>query len=91
MAMREIELDGRQMDSRTKAHQYIRETLGLPACYGANLDALSDCLREQTGISIILTHKSAIVNSLGKYGHRLIRVLESSSKCRKDFRFRARD
>ena len=89
--MREIELDGRQMDSRASTHQYIKEKLGLPAYYGGNLDALFDCLGEQTGISIILTHQSAMANALGEYGQRLIHVFEGSAKGRNDLQFRARD
>lgn len=89
--MREIELDGRRMDSRVKAHQYIKEMLELPAYYGGNLDALFDCLGEQTGISIILTHQSAMANALGEYGKRLIQVFVVSAKGRSDLRFRLLD
>lgn len=87
--MRKIELDGRQMDSRAQAHHYIKKALELPEYYGGNLDALSDCLGEQSGMSIVLIHQSALINALGDYGNRLIRVFEDSARGRKDLRFRA--
>ncbi|NLO13506.1 MAG: barnase inhibitor, partial [Clostridiales bacterium] len=39
-------MDGRKMDTRALAHQHLKEELNLPAHYGANLDALHDCLGE---------------------------------------------
>ena len=42
--MRTITLDLERMTSVPALHKYLRSALALPAHYGANLDALYDCL-----------------------------------------------
>ena len=42
--MREVYLEGRLMTDRAAAHAEIKDKLSLPEYYGANLDALWDCL-----------------------------------------------
>ncbi len=86
--MRKIELDGRKMDSRVQAHSYLRHMLMLPEHYGANLDALADCLGEMNDVLIVLTHKGAMMNALGEYGARLIEVFKSAGADRTHFNFR---
>ena len=66
--MRRIELDGRKMDSRVLEHQHIKQALGLPDHYGANLDALHDCLGEMESAHITLRYADAMLNALGLYG-----------------------
>lgn len=44
--MRTITLDLERMTSVPALHKYLRSALALPAHYGANLDALYDCLTE---------------------------------------------
>ena len=44
--MRTITLDLERMTSVPELHKYLRSALALPAHYGANLDALYDCLTE---------------------------------------------
>ena len=44
--MREVYLEGRLMTDRAAAHAEIKDKLSLPEYYGANLDALWDCLIE---------------------------------------------
>lgn len=86
--MREVELDGRKMDTRALAHAYLKKALQLPEHYGANLDALADCLGELGGLSIVLAHQQAMVNALGEYGVRMLRVFRDAAGNRPDFRFR---
>ncbi len=51
------ELDGSRMQALPEAHDYLKETLGLPDYYGKNLDALFDCLTEITGETMLfITH-----------------------------------
>ncbi len=86
--MRKIRLDGRKMDSRTQAHSYLQRMLTLPEYYGANLDALADCLSEVSGVVIIMAYSEAMKNSLGEYGVRLLEVLKAAGAGRTDFFFR---
>ena len=44
--MRTITLDVERMTSVPALHKYLRSALALPVYYGANLDALYDCLTE---------------------------------------------
>lgn len=68
-------LDGKKMVSREEAHGYLKETLGFPAHYGNNLDALHDCLMEQTDVEIEVQHEDEILAALGRYGELLLQVL----------------
>lgn len=88
--MRRIELDGRKMDSRVLAHQHIKQALGLPDHYGANLDALHDCLGEMESAHITLRYADAMLNALGLYGQQLLRVFGDSAEERGDLVFVAR-
>ena len=86
--MQIIELDGRKMDNRIKTHAYLKQTLSFPEYYGANLDALHDCLTDLYDVSIILRYSTAMLNRMGEYGCRLIRVFEDVAGARGDFKFR---
>ena len=44
--MRTITLDLERMTSVPALHKYLRSALALPVYYGANLDAVYDCLTE---------------------------------------------
>lgn len=85
--MRRIELDGRKMDSRALAHQHIREALQLPDYYGANLDALHDCLGDMESSHITLRYPDAMMNALGVYGRQIIQVFQDSAGERNDLVF----
>ncbi len=89
--MQNITLDGRRMDSREDAHRYIKEQLSLPDYYGRNLDALHDCLGECADMRITITYASAIRNTLGVYGQRLLRVFTDAAQGRGDLMVRVLD
>ena len=76
--MKEFFLDGRRMDSRQEAHQYLQQTLHFPEYYGKNLDALKDCLLEMSDTKITLRYSQAMLNSLGSYGAAMIQVFEDA-------------
>ena len=44
--MKKILLDLRSFDSKAKIHAYLKDKLDLPSYYGANFDALYDCLTD---------------------------------------------
>ena len=69
-------LDGKKMVFREETHQYLKETFGFPDYYGKNLDALYDCLTEQKDLEIEVQYKEEMLAALGKYGEKLLQVLE---------------
>ncbi len=73
--MGKIILDGAMMTDRAAAHAYLQAALELPAYYGANLDALWDCLTTDcTPREVVITNGAAISASLGNYGEALVQV-----------------
>ena len=55
--MREIIIDEATFESAEDVHAYLADELGFPAYYGANLDALNDCLGdvdEPCGITVYM-------------------------------------
>lgn len=78
--MRKIILDTEQMRSQPQLHQYLREALQLPAYYGANLDALYDCLTELSEpTELTIQGKVAEAAYLGRYGAMLLQVLQDAA------------
>ncbi|MBP3306306.1 MAG: barstar family protein [Anaerotignum sp.] len=69
-------LDGKKMVSREEAHAYLKDTFGFPDYYGKNLDALHDCLTEQKDVEIEVQHEEEMLAALGKYGEKLMQVLD---------------
>lgn len=76
-------LDGTKMTDRETAHAYIARTLGFPAYYGGNLDALADCLSEMgRETCIVLTDRDEIEKKLGRvYADRMLGVFLEQSGC----------
>lgn len=67
-------LDGRRMVSQEETHQYLKEMFAFPAYYGANLDALHDCLSELAQAEVEIIHTEEMLAALGKYGELLLRI-----------------
>ena len=89
--MRRIALDGRAMDSRDALHCHLLEAFGFRQDYGRNLDALHDLLGEQREVRVVLSHRQAMLNSLGAYGLQFLSVLKDTAELRDDFHFSASD
>ena len=75
--MRKIDLDMNIPHSRQQIHEYLKVKLDLPDYYGANLDALYDCLTDMTG-GIRLYHAAEMRRSLLTYGEKILRVLKDA-------------
>lgn len=78
--MERIDLDGEQMQDRSKTHDHLTERLQLPDYYGRNLDALYDILSERREpMQLVVRHRETILVRLGKYGEALCRTLEDAA------------
>ena len=74
--MKKVRLNGLFMGTKEKAHRQLKRRLGFPDYYGANLDALSDCLSELGPAEITLTHAAYLKKKLGgAYAAKLLSVL----------------
>ncbi len=86
--MEKIILDGKCMGDKALAHEYIARMLSFPDYYGANLDALWDCLGQlPRDSSILLINREAMLMSLGDYGRRLANTFVQAALENGLFRF----
>ena len=77
--MRKITLDIEKMRSLPMLHKYLHTALALPEYYGANLDALYDCLTEiAEPTELVVPKKVADESYLGWYGQQFLQVLEDA-------------
>ena len=80
---REYILDCEEMTDRERTHEYIAEVLEFPDYYGANLDALFDCLTEMGESSILFINLDAL-EMLGDYSGALLAVFEEAEQANED-------
>lgn len=79
--MKTITLDLAHMQSVPALHNYLRSVLALPVYYGANLDALYDCLTELDAATELVVPKAiADEEHLGWYGEQLLQVLQEAAE-----------
>ena len=79
--MRTITLELERMTSVPALHKYLLNALALPAHYGANLDALYDCLTEIVEPTQIIVPANVTDNeNLGWYGEQLLQVLQDAAE-----------
>ena len=78
--MTTIIINGSEMTTRDRAHEYLKEMLNFPEYYGKNLDALCDLLNEKTApVEIRLINSLDMVKLLGPYGNLLLDVFKDVS------------
>lgn len=78
--MRKIILDIEKMRSLPMLHKYLHTALALPEYYGANLDALYDCLTEiAEPTELMVPKKVADEAYLGWYGQQFLQVLQDAA------------
>ena len=73
-------LNGTEIGSRKELHEKLAEGLCLPEWYGANLDALYDCLTELEETTIRVTATEVLRGTLGGYAAGLFRVLREAAE-----------
>ena len=74
-----IILNGKDMGDRDALHAELKKKLGLPEYYGANLDALNDCLGARAGRELIVIRDFGdFAEACGPYGLGLLRVFNDN-------------
>lgn len=78
--MTTIIINGLEMTTKERAHEYLKDMLGFPEYYGNNLDALCDLLNEKTiPVEIKLINSKAMIKLLGSYGNSILDVFKDVS------------
>ena len=79
--MNRVTIDGTKIAGLPHLHTVLARELGFPKCYGANLDALYDCLGalcEETVLTV--RHSEALVEALGRRAKGFFKVLKDAQK-----------
>ena len=83
-------IDGAAMLSRETAHAELKRALDLPEFYGANLDALWDCVSTYDA-ELTLVHPAPMLEALKVYGCKLLQTLYDAAESNPRFSFRVED
>jgi len=79
--MKKIHIMAGDFSTPEELQEYLGDVFSFPNHYGANLDALYDCLTEvDEKTKIIISNKIAEEDSLGEYGERLLEVFETAAQ-----------
>ena len=79
--MREIQLDVSVFEEKISLHRYLKERMGFPFYYGANLDALFDELTSITEPEhVTLTYSTHPVGAMAEYTPKLLRVFADAAE-----------
>lgn len=79
--MIEVRLDGEEIRDKEQLHSLLSDAFGFPAWYGANLDALYDCLTDiSADTRLVISHSDKLAENLGIYKEKLFRVLYQASE-----------
>ena len=74
-----IILNGEKMEDREALHAHLKERFDFPDYYGANLDALNDCLGEKSERElVVISHAGDFLEDCGLYGARLLKVFSDN-------------
>lgn len=75
-----IRLEAGEFTDKKKAHGYLQRSLGFPAYYGNNLDALYDCLGDlDKAIVVELPQVIQDEAHLGEYGKTMLQVFRDAA------------
>lgn len=90
--MKQVILDGTGLTTSAQVHELLAQELDFPIWYGANLDALYDCLTDVTQeCCIVLTHTAAMEAHLGNWAGALRQVLRDACACNDNLTMEERD
>ena len=74
-----IILDGKRMGERESLHAELKKKFRLPEYYGANLDALNDCLGERREKDLIVISRAGdFLQECGPYAMKLLQVFSDN-------------
>ena len=77
----EIVLDGRKLSERRSAHAWLQKEFAFPEYYGANLDALNDCLSEVSqDTEIVLTKENLDEICRSSYAYQILLVMSKAAE-----------
>ena len=77
---RRVVLNGWRMGTKEKAHAHLKRRLHFPDYYGANLDALCDCLTDiRRPTELVLVNAAYMKKRLGDYGTRLLSAMMAAT------------
>ena len=88
--MHKCTIDGAAMLSRETAHAELKRALELPEYYGANLDALWDCVSTYDA-ELVLIHPAPMLEALKVYGCKILQTLYEAAETNPKFSFRIED
>ena len=74
--MLEIRIDGKDIQTKRQAQEYLANQDGFPNEYGKNLDALYDVLTSLPEVQVTVCDPDNIVLNLGEYGKKLLLVIK---------------
>lgn len=81
-----VELDGAAMTTVALLHRQLQERLRFPDYYGANLDALWDCLQYiDLPLTVRWYHFASCQRQLGNYANRTLQTFQEAQAERAGF------
>ena len=80
--MQAVYLDAREFTDKQSSHEYLKTMLDFPEYYGANLDALYDCLTDLPPMEIYLEN----LDEAGMFYPVIKHVMLSAKKENRDIR-----
>ena len=86
--MKYVFLDGEKILSHADLHRAFAQALEFPEYYGKNLDALRDCLTDETEpVGVIAVHADLLREHMGRRWKPFLRLMDDLTKDEPGFRF----